>query len=432
MKNFLSTLTRFRKADHGQVVLMVALGMFFMLLIAGLGVDVGYLRYEKHQMQKAADAGAIGAATAMSLYGTGQSQVTVAGQADATANGWANDANNTGGVKVYVNNPPTTAGDPFVGNSQYVEVIVSQPRPTFFMHVGGFGSQQVSARAVAGLRSASGCIYVLDPVDKDSYLQSGSTTVQSACGIQVNSSNTSAFEDTGAACTDATYIHVHGGDNNGNWKACTVGGRAPVLNSPVIPDPLAGVQAPSLGACVPGGKLTVNASTPEPIQPGTYCGGITVQPTAGTVTFATGTYILAGGGLTIAGGVTVNGTGVTFFNTKNPANGSYGQITISGGLTTVTLSAPTSGALRGILFFDDRTIPYTSSRKSQITGGANTYLTGALYFPTTHLIYSGGSSDTAYTNIVAYQLEITGNSTINDSTTDTYGAPGIATIATVE
>ena len=181
MENFLSTPTRIRKADEGQTVVLVALGMFFVLLIAGLGTDVGYLRYQKHQMQKAADAGAIGAGIAMALYGNGQPQVTAAGRADAAANGWANSPSN-GGASVTVNNPPLTAGDPFVGNSNYVEVIVSQPRPTFFMQVGGFGSQLVSARAVAGLRSAAGCIYVLDPTDDDSYLQSGSARVEDGGG----------------------------------------------------------------------------------------------------------------------------------------------------------------------------------------------------------------------------------------------------------
>jgi len=99
------------------------------------------------------------------------------------------------------------------------------------------------------------------------------------------------------------------------------------------------------------------------------------------------------------------------------------------------LSAPTSGETEGILFWEDRNISWTSvgsSQTSQITGGSTTNLVGALYFPTTKLIYSGGSSLTAYTNIVAYKLDITGASTINDKTSSTYGAPAIHTAALVQ
>ena len=43
---------------------MVVLAMTALLIDeAGLGVDVGYLRYQKQQMQKAADTGAIAGAS---------------------------------------------------------------------------------------------------------------------------------------------------------------------------------------------------------------------------------------------------------------------------------------------------------------------------------------------------------------------------------
>ena len=50
---------RFRqlgRADDGQALVLGAVGLIVLVLMAGLGVDVGYLRYEKLQMQKAADA----------------------------------------------------------------------------------------------------------------------------------------------------------------------------------------------------------------------------------------------------------------------------------------------------------------------------------------------------------------------------------------
>lgn len=64
-------LRRFGRADERQ-----ALALAPLMLMAGLGVDAGVLRYEKQQMQKAADAGAIAGASAL-IYG---GQVTFAAQ----------------------------------------------------------------------------------------------------------------------------------------------------------------------------------------------------------------------------------------------------------------------------------------------------------------------------------------------------------------
>ena len=49
--------------------MLAALGMVVLMMMAGLGVDVGYLKYQKQQMQKAADAGALAGATALINYG---------------------------------------------------------------------------------------------------------------------------------------------------------------------------------------------------------------------------------------------------------------------------------------------------------------------------------------------------------------------------
>jgi hypothetical protein len=126
------------------------------------------------------------------------------------------------------------------------------------------------------------------------------------------------------------------------------------------------------------------------IGPGTYCGGITVEGGA-TLQLSAGLYILNGGGLTVGGGGSIMGTGVTFYNTASSSY-SYKAINLTGSSTT-SLIAPTSGTWQGILFFQDRSI--TSPVQNMISGGSTTVYQGALYFPTTALVYSGGSSVTA-------------------------------------
>ena len=74
-------------------------------------------------------------------------------------------------------------------------------------------------------------------------------------------------------------------------------------------DPLAYVQAPTVGSCAHT-NFSVNnngsSSTYYQLYPGTYCGGIKISN--GYTNFNAGTYVLAGGGLTTNGGPTMAGS----------------------------------------------------------------------------------------------------------------------------
>jgi len=106
----------------------------------------------------------------------------------------------------------------------------------------------------------------------------------------------------------------------------------------------------------------------------------------------------------------LNGTGVTFYNTASGSN-AYKPVSISGG-TIGTLSAPTSGPMEAMLFFQDRAI--RSSQTNTISGGSTLNLAGAVYFLTTPLNFSGNSSgDADYTILVASLITFTGASRLN-------------------
>jgi hypothetical protein len=393
-------------------MVLTALALSVLLLMTGLGVDVGYLRYQKQQMQKAADAGALGGAAALGYGG----DWNAAAVSDVNANGFTVTKSN--GLTITVNNPPTSgpfAGIP--GTDNYVEVIVAQNQPTFFLKVTGRDSVPVRARAVAGLIPREGCIYVLDPSpsDNNDLVVTGSGQIRSNCGVYVESPSAAGFVVSGGGCISADSINIVTSGYSASRGQCPTGGISPYPPKKIksFKNPLAWVQPPPPAAsCITQGQhQTV-------FYPNAYC-GITIS--GGTATFNPGTYILVGGGLTILGGATVTGAGVTFFNTGSLSKGysDYRGFTISSG--NVRLSAPIQGSdagIPGILFFEDPRIPWLNVGKSQIsqvTGGANTTLTGALYLPTTKLIYSGGSSEANYTQIVAYQLEVSGPSTIDTS-----------------
>src|SRR5262249_5372546 len=214
----------------------------------------------------------------------------------------------------------------------------------------------------------------------------------------------------------ATALTRGGGGSNGTATSITVtGGNAgcfgpatPQTNIPPEPDPLASFPAPSYSnSSCDYTNTSVNGVTTT-LGPGVYCNGLKVGPSA-TVTFLPGTYVINGGGFTVTGHSTINGTGVSFYLTGT--NKTYGPVSLAGD-TTGSLTAPTSGPMESMLFFEDRTI--TAKATNTVSGGSTMTLEGSLYFPNDALNFTGNSSGTAnYTILVAKTTNITGNSQIN-------------------
>jgi len=388
---------RLRMADEGQALVLVAFGLMVLMLFAALGLDIGYLHYQKEQLQKAADAGAIAAAAALS-YGDSMGAVQQAAINDVKANGFVNGQN---GVLVTVNNPPLPP-DPFAGNSNYVQVIVTQTIPTHFRIV-NTPTVYVTGKAVANsVGNASGCLYALNPQTAPStFLVDSGVTLGTSCGIYVESSSSSGLTNEGTISVGGvgSTIGVVAPDYTGGGIT-----PVPVTSIPVFNDPLGTLPEPTVsGSC----NAKLQGYT---YSQGCYSGGITVPPN-GTYTFNPGIYILQGGGLTVPSTSTVTGTDVMFYVTFGGGN-SYKGVSITGNATS-NLSAPTSGTYRGILFFQDRNVaPGNPANTSTFNGSGGASFTGALYFPTTNVLFSGTPNFQSQVAIVAYQIEFNGNANI--------------------
>jgi hypothetical protein len=313
------------------------------------------------------------------------------------------------------------------------------------MRVVNFGAVNVTGYASGALPAASlGCIYALDPTASRALQVDGSTATFN-CGAVVESNSSTAFHMEGANTTymgtNATLSVVGpssctahspalpnscGFDLTGQTQVCPETGSC---NSSTYPtssgitspgDPLSSIAAPSAsGVTIRSSNSTTwtnnNPPTNNQFQPGVYCGGITMNSNGLTWTMQPGTYIMAGGGFTVQNGTVLNGTGVTIYNTSAASagvscsgGGTFQPVTMSGQVN-VTLSAPTTGSLAGILFFQDRSLG-TTSTLNQINGGSNTVLNGALYFKNSELLYSGNTSASGYTVLVADTININGNS----------------------
>jgi len=262
----------------------------------------------------------------------------------------------------------------------------------------------VSALAVAGAQPGTGCIYALDPTAASAFNVNGGATVAASCGIVDDSNSSSAMNSSGGSSTvTATSIAV-----TGNATGCCYF-PTPQTGVPPEPDPFAQRAAPAFSSGCDYTNFKVNSGRPETLTPGVYCNGITLNA-GSVVTFSAGLYVLNGGGLSVSGNAVMHGTGVTFYNTGGGSY-AYKPVAITGGAVG-TLSAPTSGPMEAMLFFQDRAI--TSKQTNTISGGSTLSLEGALYFPTTPLNFAGNSSgNAAYTIIVASTLTFTGASRLN-------------------
>jgi len=160
------------------------------------------------------------------------------------------------------------------------------------------------------------------------------------------------------------------------------------------------------------GPVSITGNNTVTLSPGTYYGGISITGNA-NVTFNPGTYILAGGGLSVTGNSTLTGTGVTFYNSYSK-NYSYAPINLTGN-ETAKLSAPPSGSLAGMLFFQDRSIA-SGSAGSTIVGNSSSTFDGAVYFSTTSVKYTGNSSGSGYTFLIADSITMTGNTSMTIGT----------------
>jgi Putative Flp pilus-assembly TadE/G-like len=373
--------------------------MAALVAFLGLGIDVGYEEYVKTRMQTAADAAAVGGSQELRVNGS--AGVVAAAKADSASNGFTDGTN---GVTVTVNNPPATGYS--TSDSTAVEVLISQSVPTFFLAAIGLTSGTVQARAVARLGNGTTCFYALDPAASQALNIVGGITTTFNCGIMVNSSSNSALNVSGGSHLTAPFIGVVG-------KATLGGGSSwspvPTTGVTAAIDPLANLAKPaSAGNCDYTNKAVGNGN-PATLSPGIYCGGIDISG-GSHVVFSAGTYIIRGGGVTISNGAVITGSGVTVFNTA--ATGyPYGAITLNGG-TTVTLAAPTTGPLAGILFFQDSSVG--AAVGSTFSNGTSATLNGTLYFPTTPLTFSGGSTSN-YTIIIAKTVGFSGGATLNNN-----------------
>lgn len=371
-------------------------------------------------------------------------------------------ATGTQNVTVTTNtgNSPTASG---VTTAYYITVRVAEKVPlTFLSAVSGRTSSVVSGRATAAVVSsaAGDCVYVLDPSGNAAVNASNGVNIQSECGYWINSSSGSALQVVGGASVKAinsSKIYLVGGEtvNNGGVVSPT-----PTASSPAV-DPFASRNVPlqraatashtyscdygTAGGCAHTSTAAYQCDYTNytdstwtanlAMSPGVYCGGIQIGNVQ-QVTFAPGVYILDGGGMNLGGLGGINKViasgGVSFFITGTAST--YKGVTIGNGVP-FTVAAYTTGAMQGIVFYQDPslTLANNSTTTSYFNGGTNLLIAGSIYLPTTTINYSNGTnSSTVATALVVYDVLFTGGTYFKHDGTNITALSGTNKVGMVE
>src|SRR5258708_3540952 len=192
------------------------------------------------QREGGAEAGGLAGAEEVALGGD-STAIAAAAKDAASHNGFTDGSSRAGGsgsVTVAVHNPPASGA--YAANANAVEVDVSQTQNTYFMKVFGWNTVPVSTAAVAVTLGSGSCVYSLDHTASGAVTVGGTASVNSSCGLYVDSSSSSALSVAGGGAITAPLGGVVGGTNLSGG-----GGTPPPPWSAIFRDPPAYHAAPS-------------------------------------------------------------------------------------------------------------------------------------------------------------------------------------------
>jgi Flp pilus assembly protein TadG len=420
------------REESGQAAIMAVLCLTCILGFVGFATDVGVLLHAKRNLQIAADAAALAGANEINIDPT---QILTAAKAASAQNGFTDGVNS---VTVTPSNGP--ADGPHAGDASYVEAIVTQTQPTFFMRLFNFSSMPVSARAVAfnGASNGFGCLTALNQTAPAAINLQGHFTVDApGCQVIDSSKDPCALQFTGnAGSLIAGSVGVVGPTLGGTQGVCgfpTDSSPLPVTGVPQTSDPLASTYQPltaaQKGTCAAaptgntwgssGGNVLADGSTVF-----CYSGNISIS---NTVTMMPGIYVFTGSlGLQGHGQLQSNG-GVTIYLAAPNGNMNMGG---AGNATLGSLTAPSSGLFKNVVIYEEP----ADTNPVDLTGTPISNLSGIIYLPSAQLKLGGTGTlnQTLNVDLVVNTLFDFGNATVNITDFSASHNTPLHTIALVE
>jgi hypothetical protein len=398
-------------SERGQALVIIAVAMIGLVAMTGLAIDGSMAYSHRRQAQNAADTAALAAALAKVR---GQDMVSMA-EARAASNGYNDDGvQNT----VTVNNPPAAGCDgtdgPYVGNSEYIQVIIRASTDPYFAPVIGITNIDNCVEAITralpptiALPFDGNAVVGLSPTGNSFHTTSNATNWWIYGGGIF--ANNNAQDKHGRVSFPDGHCATTVGTATGFTCPASVGNTNLFYNYPDDIIPLLPPIPPCDGVAYRGadGKLHEQAGKEgrgsvvdhfqDSYAPGLYC-----------ITDADGNFH-----------GTTSGTGVTFYfldtNFTMRFNGGGGM----------AVQAPTSGPYKGVLMFSNIT-PTPCTQNVEFRGNGTGDNVGTIFMPSACIDARGnGEAAQNRSQIIGYQVSSNGagDVTVNYNPDDNYKVP---------
>lgn len=386
MRNFrrLSVKPRgFARDRSGTIAILFAIALPVLLLLTASLVDYAMVLRQKAWLQGVIDKAALAAAQELSLSDAKRENVPAIVQAVV---------DNL--FKVHKTNYPAPALTVNVNSDPLeVKVVATQDAAVQFGGAFGLKNKSIQTRSVARVVGTPNiCLLVLNTSTNGALsLEQKAHVTGNNCAAYSNSTHNIGIKAKSSSLMKADTICSAGGYQNSgaNFQP------RPIVDCPQFEDPLKSRPAPIVGSC---SNPTVITSTTT-LPPGTYC-GLTIKNGA-RVTLTKGTFVIKNGPLIVRDGAILEGKDVGFYFTGSQAFFNFE------GATTISLEAPTTGPMAGLLIFTDR----ASALQHKLYSENAQVLVGTIYIPKGELRIDGAAkvgNQSAYTAIVAEKVRLYG------------------------
>jgi Flp pilus assembly protein TadG len=373
-----TALGKFRFNNRGSTVVMFALAVPMLLGAVGLAIDFATFSMKRSNLQSAADASALAGAKQLSLSSSTDKIIESAALALLQEEVKGKDDAATGEVKV----------DRKMGN---VKVNVTEYWTPFFAHYIGADITPVTVTATGALAGESKvCVLALAAGPWGFMMDNNSHIKATDCAVYANSTDKYAVYFGGSSSIEAAVV-CSGGGVFGK-------GLLGIIQLQTDCPPIAAVPAPNVIGC-DYTNYKISSGTAS-LLPGVYCGGISITGNA-KVELGEGEYVLKNGPFLVSNDSSIHSVNTVFYLT-----GSNSLIRFQDN-ATVDINGRETGAMAGLLFFEDRSSGLFRFHNISATNAKN--LTGTIYLPKGILIVNPNASvgqDSAYTAIVANRLYV--------------------------
>jgi Flp pilus assembly protein TadG len=405
-----SILHLLRGDRRGATAVAFALAATALFGFIGLATEGGTWYLEKRHGQNAADAAATAGALALN---SGQN---VSKSVVSNITGYASGVTISTGI--FASGSYTANATP----ANAVQAVVTTNPARLFSGLFARTQVTISESAVAML-AATGPVCMLAGAGGISFSGASGITA-TGCSLVSNKTGSSGISGASASHVGADASLVSAGGCSG----CTGLNTPPLTYQPKTPLPVAlqtieGVTLPNKTGTQGNNSTSMpvayNSTTPPTINCKTFkmVGNPTVDLMPGTYIFYDADIQLNNGILKCSTCTGVGTSGVTIIMTGSSPS-SIGVIGENGS-PTIQLKAPATNsfnsAFNGVLFYTDKNAVLGNS--VNLTGDANSKFSGAMYFPSSNVTFSGNSGGSVpdCSEIVGYSLTLTGSSKFNIS-----------------